>query len=549
MEELLNQIRNKYPFVEVDAYETPNHIELMKIWIPPDQRNGGIGTEIIRIFQAYASTVKKPIVLRPSPERGKKQALDRFYKGLDFVNNKGRNIDYTLSSPTAKTMYWRFKEWIQITEAIFDPKLTNPVVNKNQGSKPYLNRNFSLTLDNKGNVIEYDYQQEKPHLTLTADKRIQLQKLGPQSKEFRQIINALRSKYPDIDQYPVEHYFQAGHMQGANNRYRTVGYWLGRPEIRLSNKLPRYFYHGTSTNLWYEGIKERGLYPRRISGSSGSYGAQNISALSQDDLVYLSTDPDAATREAARQATRKYGGNPLIIRINTNGLDPNKLTPDEDTRANTAQGSVDVASTLGYKGRVPSENLEPFLIGKTDPNGNQFQVKWEKFKDVPISEHPITTKLKKGEIPYYNDPEFYALLDAGIIGEEKTFDNNGFRQTQTVLLDKDITDEKIRSILKKSGWTQNVKAILNDIDNGYRGSIYQLKSLVIPKESLKENIIQLLLKSEIITVKDYEENKVYFDVTNWNIQPHAIKLAKLMGKMSFNELSSQIKEFTEKYKN
>ena len=41
---------------------------------------------------------------------GKKQALERFYKDLDFVKNKGRNIDFQLSSPISTTMYWKPEE-------------------------------------------------------------------------------------------------------------------------------------------------------------------------------------------------------------------------------------------------------------------------------------------------------------------------------------------------------------------------------------------------------------------------------------------------------
>ena len=113
MKSLLNNIRELYPSVDVWASESDNKIELHKIEVPGDQRNRGIGTEIIKLLQNYAQSVGKPIVLRPEPERGKKAALSRFYKGLGFVDNKGRNMDYTLSSPTAKTMHWKFKEWIE----------------------------------------------------------------------------------------------------------------------------------------------------------------------------------------------------------------------------------------------------------------------------------------------------------------------------------------------------------------------------------------------------------------------------------------------------
>ena len=63
--------------------------------------------------------------------------------------------------------------------------------------------------------------------------------------------------WKDIEDWEV----QVSKFEPANKFSRTVGYWLSRPEIRLANKMPKYLYHGTSTNLWYEGIKQKGLVP------------------------------------------------------------------------------------------------------------------------------------------------------------------------------------------------------------------------------------------------------------------------------------------------
>jgi len=113
MEELLNQIRAEYPFLKIWAFESPLKIELQQIEIPVEHRGGGIGSIVMKRLQSYARSVGKPIVLRPEAERGRKKDLERFYKGLGFVDNKGRHMDYSLSSPMAKTMYWRFKEWLR----------------------------------------------------------------------------------------------------------------------------------------------------------------------------------------------------------------------------------------------------------------------------------------------------------------------------------------------------------------------------------------------------------------------------------------------------
>lgn len=113
MQKIIDKLLKKYPFAKITAYESKYKIEIMQIEIPAKYQNQGIGTDIINTIKEYANKIKKPIVLTPESEQGRKKDLDRFYKNLGFVHNKGRNIDYSLSSPLSKTMYWNtFKEWI-----------------------------------------------------------------------------------------------------------------------------------------------------------------------------------------------------------------------------------------------------------------------------------------------------------------------------------------------------------------------------------------------------------------------------------------------------
>ena len=113
MENIIEKLKQKYPFAKIAAYESKYKIEIMQIELPPEYQNQGIGSEIIEEFKKYAIKSGKPIVLRPEVDRGRKGDLDRFYRRLGFVHNKGKNIDYALSSPLAKTMYWKsFKEWL-----------------------------------------------------------------------------------------------------------------------------------------------------------------------------------------------------------------------------------------------------------------------------------------------------------------------------------------------------------------------------------------------------------------------------------------------------
>ena len=105
LEDLIIRLQESYPGLQLSAYEASHKIELSKIEV--ENRGQGVGTRVIKEIQEYARRVGKPIVLRPEPEPRKKQALLKFYKSLGFVVNKGRQQDYTLSSPFAVTMYWR----------------------------------------------------------------------------------------------------------------------------------------------------------------------------------------------------------------------------------------------------------------------------------------------------------------------------------------------------------------------------------------------------------------------------------------------------------
>ena len=424
-----------------------------------------------------------------------------------------------------------FKKWLQ-NEARFNPsKVTKLTVFGPQQA-------FNLAIDNEGNVVEPErLWKQKSYITIYPrhrSGRIDLKNISPQSTEFRRIVKAIKSKYPDIENWNVE---GNSHMQSANSRSRTVGYWLSRPEIRLANKMPKYFYHGTSTNIWYEGIKQKGLIPRNITGSSGSFGSGNIAFLSYDDHVYLATDPDAATRTAAKQAARQHGGKPLIIRIETTGLDPDKLEPDEDTDATTAQTSVDISSTLAYKGRIPANNIEPFLLGKKQEK-NSYQYDWEKFQDVPIEEHPLTQRLKQGEAPDTGDQNYYAIKDAGLFDIVKN--TSGFVK-KVVKNPENITDAQVKNILKNATWTTNARIILKDIEVPHKSIMDKLTGFSLTKESLENPMIKMVVDSGII--ESHEINGIIYLSKGKYDEDNAIKLAKMLGKKSFNQFKEQIQKF------
>lgn len=438
-----------------------------------------------------------------------------------------------------------FRIWL---EATFDPSLTHLYKTTWRDEKPRFGSTYRLKLD-KGQVVpitDEDTNNRTPYFELMPHARqISLQGMSPMSPDFAQFVKALRSKYRDIDNWEVQVWGQAGHMKTGNNKWnRTVGYWTRHEPVNLRDRMPLFFYHGTSSNLWNTGIKQNGLMPRRLSGSSGSYGAQNISALSQPDLVYLSVHPDAGAREASLQAAEKHGGRPLIVRVKGDALFPDRFVPDEDTRSNDPQDSIRRMAVVAYAGRIPASAVQPYLLGRRDDTGSTRQVYWTKYTDVPTEEHPLTKTLKANHLPGERDAAFFALQDAGIIDVKDKVDDNGHRNRQVFKI-RDADDEEIRGILKKSGWTQNVLAIFHDINNAYQGALYQLKDRPLPEDLTpeQEKVIKMLLESGLLRVETSGEHK-YFNLITWYPDKYAVKLAKLMGKMSFPELAKIVKSIS-----
>jgi GNAT superfamily N-acetyltransferase len=92
--------------VNLDVYQSsnnPNKIVLSRIEVPKGQRNTGIGTDVMNDLSRLADEEGKMITLSPSTDFGGTSVsrLKDFYKKFGFVENKGKNKDYSISD----TMY------------------------------------------------------------------------------------------------------------------------------------------------------------------------------------------------------------------------------------------------------------------------------------------------------------------------------------------------------------------------------------------------------------------------------------------------------------
>ena len=87
--------------VECRAYEFGDHIVLDHLRVPSELRGGGLGSEFMKELCDYADSVGKRIELTLAPkapgETTSRGRLVDFYKGFGFMENRGRNIDYSRS--------------------------------------------------------------------------------------------------------------------------------------------------------------------------------------------------------------------------------------------------------------------------------------------------------------------------------------------------------------------------------------------------------------------------------------------------------------------
>jgi hypothetical protein len=77
-------------------------LTVSKIVVPKENRNEGIGMRAMKAIADHADKHRLRVALTPSSNfGGNKSRLVKFYKKHDFVENKGRNKDFS----TRETMY------------------------------------------------------------------------------------------------------------------------------------------------------------------------------------------------------------------------------------------------------------------------------------------------------------------------------------------------------------------------------------------------------------------------------------------------------------
>ena len=108
LQRLVKSLEQQHPEIEdLFAWENDREVRLDSISIRPEMRNRGVGSQVMQALKKFAASVGKPLVLSPEAGKGKKGALDRFYRRHGLIYNKGRRKDYSIGGAFGPWMYWR----------------------------------------------------------------------------------------------------------------------------------------------------------------------------------------------------------------------------------------------------------------------------------------------------------------------------------------------------------------------------------------------------------------------------------------------------------
>lgn len=82
---VLQELEDEYN-IELDLYDNGDYMTLSKLVVSPDDRKGGVGTEVMNKICQYADEIGRDIYLTPDTSYGgtSKSRLEAFYKKFDF---------------------------------------------------------------------------------------------------------------------------------------------------------------------------------------------------------------------------------------------------------------------------------------------------------------------------------------------------------------------------------------------------------------------------------------------------------------------------------
>jgi len=224
----VRNIKDKYPDVEIDIYGDANRgYELGRIQVPKDQQSSGVGSQVMNDLIAAADAEGAKISLTPDTSFGGTSVsrLKDFYKKFGFVENKGRNKDFS----TRNTMY------------------RDPTAMANASKSAGLLTSSAADLRRQANIERFGYD---PNETPEVDTSYRggHQPVGPQDENPVRLDDVTISTTGEQAGYPSDFYSSQGqrlYAQGprfsddefgiANQQsYRAIQAARGNPDAEVT---------------------------------------------------------------------------------------------------------------------------------------------------------------------------------------------------------------------------------------------------------------------------------------------------------------------------
>jgi GNAT superfamily N-acetyltransferase len=118
--EFSKQIENEYGvIVDLTGNSDKGDLTLSRIEVPKDERSTGVGSKAMEAIIKYADSIGRRIVLTPSIDFGGTSVnrLKEFYKKFGFVENKGKNKDFSTKDSMYRQPQTPVDSGISITNA------------------------------------------------------------------------------------------------------------------------------------------------------------------------------------------------------------------------------------------------------------------------------------------------------------------------------------------------------------------------------------------------------------------------------------------------
>jgi N-acetylglutamate synthase-like GNAT family acetyltransferase len=100
----VSTLQDKFPIVDFSLSQRGDKATLIKVVVPENMREQGIGTEFMNALTQAADNDAAKLALSPSSDfGGNKTRLVDFYKEFGFIPNKGRKADLSVSESMIRT--------------------------------------------------------------------------------------------------------------------------------------------------------------------------------------------------------------------------------------------------------------------------------------------------------------------------------------------------------------------------------------------------------------------------------------------------------------